>query len=173
VDRLHNWLSRSEDTIMKEAKIVRSSKRFKNILSLAGMSRLINRALIATLVCMAVPVLISAADDTDSTTIGTLSVEGLVRDIACPLQNKKSTSTSYSKECIMTCLKSGSPLGILTSDGSVYVPVTESMPDTGQNALKPFVGEHVKATGKVFLRNGTHAIEISEIHQMANDVAGK
>ena len=73
----------------------------------------------------------------------------------------------------MTCLKSGSPLGILTSDGSVYVPVTQSMPDTGQNALKPFVGEHVKATGKVFLRNGTHAIEISEIHQLAEDAAGK
>ena len=71
------------------------------------------------------------------------------------------------------CQKSGSPLGILTSDGSVYVPVTESMPDTGQKALTPFVGEHVKATGKVFLRNGTHAIEISEIHQLPNDVAGK
>jgi hypothetical protein len=78
-----------------------------------------------------------AADNPDSTTIGTLTVEGLVRDIACPLQNKKSTSTSYSKECITMCLKSGSPLGILTSDGDVYVPVTESMPDTGQNTLKP------------------------------------
>jgi hypothetical protein len=114
-----------------------------------------------------------AADNPDSTTIGTLTVEGLVRDIACPLQNKKSTSTSYSKECITMCLKSGSPLGILTSDGDVYVPVTESMPDTGQNTLKPFVGERVKATGKVFLRNGTHAIEISEIHQLPNEAAGK
>lgn len=114
-----------------------------------------------------------AADNPDSTTIGTLTVEGLVRDIACPLQNKKSTSTSYSKECITMCLKSGSPLGILTSEGDVYVPVTESMPDTGQNALKPFVGEHVKATGKVFLRNGTHAIEISEIHQLPDEAAGK
>jgi hypothetical protein len=47
------------------------------------------------------------------------------------------------------------------------------MPDMGQNALKPFVGEHVKATGKVFLRNGTHAIEISEIHQLPADVSNK
>lgn len=137
------------------------------------MISVIKSVLIAGLVCLTVPMLMSAADDADSTATGTLTVEGLVRDIACPLQNKKSTSTSYSKECIMTCLKSGSPLGILTSDGSVYVPVTQSMPDTGQNALKPFVGEHVKATGKVFLRNGTHAIEISEIHQLAEDAAGK
>jgi hypothetical protein len=144
---------------MKENKVVRSSKLFRSVLTV--------------LVCLAVPMLISAADDADSTAIGTLTVEGLVRDIACPLQNKKSTSTSYSKDCIATCLKAGSPLGILTSDGAVYVPVTTSMPDTGQNALKPFVGEHLKATGKVFLRNGTHAIEISEIHQLPNDVAGK
>jgi hypothetical protein len=44
------------------------------------------------------------------------------------------------------------------------------MPDMGQNAVKPFVGEHVRATGKVFLRHGTHAIGISEIHQLSNDV---
>lgn len=120
---------------------------------------------VALLICLiAVPVI--AADEADSTAIGTMTVEGLVRDIACPLQNKKSTSSSFSKDCITTCLKAGSPLGILTSDGEVYVPVTQSMPDMGQNALKPFVGEHVKASGKVFLRNGTHAIEISKIDRL-------
>ena len=131
------------------------------------------RTLFAALVCLAVPMLIVAADTADSTAMGTRTVEGLVRDIACPLQNKKSTSTSYSKDCITMCANVGSPLGILTNDGSVYVPVTESMPDTGQDALKPFVGEHVQATGKVFERNGTRAIEISEIHQLPNDAAGK
>jgi hypothetical protein len=156
---------------MKQNTVVR---RLKSVLLPAASGNLRFRlALLATLFCLAVPMLISAADDADSTAIGTLTVEGLVRDIACPLQNKKSTSTSYSKECITTCLKAGSPLGILTSDGDVYVPITQSMPDTGQNALKPFVGEHVKATGKVFLRNGTHAIEISEIHQLPNDVPSK
>lgn len=33
--------------------------------------------------------------------------------------------------------------------------------------LKPFVGELVKAKGKVFERNGGHAIEIKEIHKLA------
>jgi len=36
----------------------------------------------------------------------------------------------------------------------------------GQDALKPFIGEHVQATGKVFERNGGHAIEITEIHKL-------
>ena len=130
-------------------------------------------ALLAAFLCLSVPISMFAADDADSTAIGTLTVEGLVRDIACPLQNKKSTSTSFSKDCITMCLKAGSPLGILTSNGEVYVPVTQSMPDMGQDALKPFVGEHVKATGKVFLRNGTHAIEISKIDRLPDTVQSK
>lgn len=130
-------------------------------------------ALLAAFLCLSVPISMFAADDADSTAIGTLTVEGLVRDIACPLQNKKSTSTSFSKDCVTMCLKAGSPLGILTSNGEVYVPVTQSMPDMGQDALKPFVGEHVKATGKVFLRNGTHAIEISKIDRLPDAVQSK
>jgi hypothetical protein len=96
----------------------------------------------------------------------TKQVVGLVRDIACPLQNTKSTTTSYSKDCIVQCAKAGSPLGILTADGSTYLPVTTTMPDMGQDQLKPFVGEMVEAKGKVFERNGGHAIEIKEIHKL-------
>ena len=135
--------------------------------------QVLTAALLAVFLCLSIPISMFAADDADSTAIGNMTVEGLVRDIACPLQNKKSTSTSFSKECITMCLRSGSPLGILTSAGEVYVPVTQSMPDMGQDALKPFVGEHVKATGKVFLRNGTHAIEISKIDRLPDAVQSK
>jgi hypothetical protein len=103
----------------------------------------------------------------------TVVVEGLVRDIACPLQNSKSTTTSYSKDCIIQCAKAGSPLGILTADGTTYLPVTTTMPEMGQDQLKPFVGELVQAKGKVFERNGGHAIEIKEIHKLAAAVTDK
>jgi len=155
---------------MRRDSVSTNSELPREAFSPMTRSRLrVRQTLLAAFLCVAAPLLLFAADDASSTAIGTLTVEGLVRDIACPLQNKKSTSSSYSKECITTCLKAGSPLGILTSDGDVYVPVTQSMPDMGQNALKPFVGEHVKATGKVFLRNGTHAIEISEVHAVPSD----
>jgi hypothetical protein len=159
---------------MQQGIVVQGRKWFTSVLLLVELGRTrFERTLFVVLVCLAVPVLMVAADNADSTAIGTRTVEGLVRDIACPLQNRKSTATSYSKDCITMCAKAGSPLGILTSDGSVYVPITESMPDTGQDALRPFVGEHVQATGKVFERNGGYAIEISEIHQLSNDAAGK
>lgn len=151
---------------MKQSAGARISRWFRSVPLLVEIS--------AVLVSLAIPMLIVAADNAvDSTAVGTRTVEGLVRDIACPLQNRKSTATSYSKDCITMCAKAGSPLGILTNDGSVYVPVTESMPDTGQDALKPFIGQHVQATGKVFERNGGHAIEISEIHQLPNDGPSK
>jgi hypothetical protein len=103
----------------------------------------------------------------------TSQVVGLVRDIACPLQNTKSTTTSYSKDCIVQCAKAGSPLGILTADGATYLPVTTTMPDMGQDRLKPYVGEMVEAKGKVFERNGGHAIEIKEIHKLPAASADK
>lgn len=125
------------------------------------------------LVCLVASMLVLTTGHAESTAVGTRTIEGLVRDIACPLQNKESTSTNYSKDCITQCAKAGSPLGILTSDGTVYLPITESMPDMGQGKVKDFIGEHVQATGKVFERNGGHAIEISEIHQVPSDTAGK
>jgi hypothetical protein len=157
---------------MTQGTVVRGSKWFRGVFSLISKTRF-EPTVVAVLVCLAVPMVILAADNADSTAIGTRTVTGLVRDIACPLQNKKSTATTYSKECITMCAKSGSPMGILTDDGTVYVPVTESMPDTGQDALKPFIGEHVQATGKVFERNGGHAIEISEIHKLPSDAPSK
>jgi hypothetical protein len=93
-----------------------------------------------------------------------VTVEGLVRDIACPIQNNKSTATEFSMDCVIKCTKAGSPLGILTKEGIIYVPVTPSMPDTGQQQLLQFVGKYVRAAGIEFLRNGVHGIEIKEIH---------
>jgi len=93
-----------------------------------------------------------------------VTVEGLVRDIACPIQNNKSTATEFSMDCVTKCAKAGSPLGILTKEGIILLSLTRSMPDTGQQQLLPFVGKYVQATGREFLRNGVHGIEIKEIH---------
>ncbi len=152
---------------MKQDTIVRSSRRSGSIHRIEW-----KLALSVVLVCLTLPTILLASDTQESTAIGTRTVEGLVRDIACPMQNKKSTATSYNKDCVAMCLKSGSPLGILTNDGTLYVPVTASMPDTGQDVLKPFVGQRVKATGKVYVRNGSHAIEITGIHELSKDATG-
>jgi hypothetical protein len=95
------------------------------------------------------------------------TIEGLVRDVACPIQNLDNHATSLSLKCVQDCVKGGSPLVILTQDGRLYFPISAKMPDTDQRQeLMPFVGKYVRASGIVFERTGTHAIVITEIKEM-------
>ena len=96
-----------------------------------------------------------------------VTIEGLVRDIACPIQNLDGNATHLSMKCALGCVKAGSPLAILTKDGDLYLPISDRMPDYSQRQkLMPFVGKYVRATGIAFERNGTHAIVITEIAEM-------
>jgi hypothetical protein len=96
-----------------------------------------------------------------------VTIEGLVRDIACPIQNLEATATHLSMKCLRACAKNGSPLVILTKDGELYFPISGKMPDTDQRQkLMPFLGKYVQAAGTVYERKGTHAIVINDIHEL-------
>ena len=95
------------------------------------------------------------------------TVQGLVRDIACPIQNKKATSTDFNLECALQCARNGSPLIILTDDGTIYIPISEAMPDVSQRErLMPLVGKRASVTGTVYERAGTHAMAIKQIQEV-------
>src|SRR5690242_1736907 len=59
----------------------------------------------------------------------TMTVEGLVRDVACPMLNHQSTATHFNLDCARACAKAGSPLVILTKKDEMYFPMTDQMPD--------------------------------------------
>jgi hypothetical protein len=95
------------------------------------------------------------------------TIEGLVRDIACPIQNLEATATHLSMKCLLACARKGSPLVILTKDGDLYLPISDEMPDGDQRQkLMPFLGKYVRATGTVYERKGTHAIVIHDIQEL-------
>ncbi len=95
------------------------------------------------------------------------TIEGLVRDIACPIQNLDGDATHLSLKCVRGCVKAGSPIGILTKDGELYLPISDKMPDYSQTKkLMPFVGKYVRVKGISFERNGTRAIVITDIREM-------
>jgi hypothetical protein len=97
-----------------------------------------------------------------------VTIEGLVRDFACPIQNLDGNATHLSKKCALACLKAGSPIAILTKDGDLYLPISDKMPDYSQRKkLMPLVGKYVRANGIAFERNGTHAIVITKITEMS------
>ena len=96
-----------------------------------------------------------------------VTIEGLVRDMACPIQNLDGNATSLSLKCARACVRAGSPIAILTRDGDLYQPISDKMPDCSQmKKLMPFVGKYVRVSGIAFERKGTHAIVIAEIREM-------
>ena len=129
---------------------------------------------ICLLACCVIVSALAASHDPQTTSmegapanVSKATIEGLVRDVACPIQNLAGNATNFGRKCVEDCVKGGSPLVILTQDGRLYFPISAKMPDTDQRReLMPFVGKYVRASGIVFERTGTHAIVITEIKEM-------
>jgi hypothetical protein len=90
------------------------------------------------------------------------TVKGYVLDSACAFT--KGLKKPISAECATACAKAGSPLVILTDNGTVYWPIADTTPSSGQNErLLPFAGQKVTASGKVYQRGGSSALVIEKI----------
>jgi hypothetical protein len=110
------------------------------------------------IVALATVAAVPAPAQTTATT-----VTGYVLDSACAFL--KNLAKPISKDCAVACAKAGSPLVILGEDGTIYLPISDQMPATGQNErLLKLAGEKIVARGNVFERGGSHAIVIEEIH---------
>ena len=108
------------------------------------------------LVLVPAAVLLTAAD------APTATVKGYVLDSACAFT--KGLSKPISKQCATSCAKAGSQLVILAEDGTIYWPIADTTPSSGQNPkLLPFAGDKVTATGKIYERGGSKAIVIERI----------
>lgn len=91
-----------------------------------------------------------------------VTIQGYVLDSACAYT--KNLDKPVSADCARKCAAAGSPLVILTADGTVYWPIDSATPAAGQNArLLPFAGQKVTATGKVYERKGSKAMVIEKI----------
>jgi len=91
-----------------------------------------------------------------------ITVNGYVLDSACAFT--KGLTKPISAECATACAKAGSPLVILSDSGTIYWPIADTTPSSGQNEkLLPFAGQRVTATGRVFARGGSTAIVIDKI----------
>lgn len=85
-------------------------------------------------------------------------VEGYVLDSSCAYT--KNLDKPISAACARSCAKAGSPLVILTADGTIYWPISGGIPATGQNQkLMPFAGERVRVSGKVYERGAQPVVE--------------
>jgi hypothetical protein len=96
-----------------------------------------------------------------------VTVKGYVLDSACAFT--KGLSKPISKDCAEACAKAGSPLVILADDGTIYWPIAETTPSSGQNEkLLPYAGQKVTASGKVYQRGGSSAMVIDKLEPLSN-----
>jgi len=94
-----------------------------------------------------------------------VTMKGYVLDSACAFT--KNLDKPISRDCALACAKAGSPLVILTDNGTIYWPISNTTPATGQNEkLLPFAGQKVTATGSVFERGGSRALVIDKIEAL-------
>ena len=113
---------------------------------------------------LALPLLLVASAVMAGTNDGgrPVTVKGYVIDSACTFT--KNLKKPISSECAKACAKAGSPLVILSDNGTIYWPIADTTPSSGQNEkLLPFAGHKVTASGKVFQRGGSSALVIEKI----------
>jgi hypothetical protein len=91
-----------------------------------------------------------------------LTFQGYVRDLACLM--KFNEALKPTNDCALMCARAGSPLVIVTKDGTIYTPISNTLPDTSEREkLMPFVGSYVEITGEMYQRSGIKAIVIQQI----------
>ncbi len=116
-----------------------------------------------SVVCLLLVAALAVGTDAGKTT----SVKGYVLDSACAFT--KNLKKPISVECALACAKAGSPLVILSDDGTVYWPIADTTPSSGQNEkLLPFAGKKVTVTGRVFQRGGSSALVIEKIEPLSD-----
>src|ERR1022692_4185508 len=91
-----------------------------------------------------------------------ITVTGWVLDSACAYT--KGLEKPISRDCALACAKKGSPLVILRDDGTIFLPIGDDTPATGQNErLSAFAGKRVVAKGRSFTRGGSQALVIDKV----------
>src|ERR1700754_1711839 len=75
------------------------------------------------------------------------TVTGEILDMKCYMASGEHGDGH--KDCAATCIKGGSPMGILIDDGKVYLLIEGSKNSDAYNNAKKFAGEKVTLTGTV------------------------
>ena len=90
-----------------------------------------------------------------------VTLTGTVVDLNCYVAGG-ATGASH-KGCAEACAKAGVQLGILGSDGTLYVPVSSKPADPTNPRLIPHAESKVKVSGTHRLASGLHTIEVKSI----------
>lgn len=90
-----------------------------------------------------------------------VTLTGSVIDVNCYVAHRQ--SGAQHKQCAVACANKGVALAILTSDGTIYMPVSSKPADPQNARLVQFAEGKVKVTGTHRLVSGLHTVEIESV----------
>ncbi|HSI74751.1 MAG TPA: hypothetical protein VK957_02600 [Lunatimonas sp.] len=90
-----------------------------------------------------------------------INVTGEVLDMSCFMAS--GAKGEGHKGCAEKCINNGMPIGLLGTDGKVYLLVEDHKNADPYQSLKTLAAENVAVTGKYFVRNGMPAIVIGKV----------
>ena len=90
-----------------------------------------------------------------------MTISGEVLDMAC--YSASGASGEGHKSCAAACIKGGSPMGVLTSDGKVYLLVENHDKKDAYAEAQKHAGEQVTATGTFSDRGGIKTLIVDEV----------
>src|SRR5262245_3901274 len=95
----------------------------------------------------------------------TKTVTGEVVDMGCWLGHAARGEKHIS--CATKCLSQGMPMGVLTSNGTLYLITLDHDNADPYNELKGMAGKQVAISGELLTRSGMKAIEASTVQTVS------
>jgi len=89
-----------------------------------------------------------------------ITVKGEVVDMSCYMS--KGAKGPEHRACAQNCVKTGTPIGILTGAGDVYLLVDDHDKPEAYESAKKLAGDQAEITGKKFSRGGVAAIMVGK-----------
>lgn len=125
------------------------------------MKRLTAVALSLMLSAYALPVIAHEGHHVPGEKVVTKTITGEVVDTGCYLGHASRGEKHVS--CATKCLQQGMPMGLLTSNGTLYLVTLDHDNADPYNSLKDMAGKTVSVTGEVMTRSGMKGIEASAV----------
>lgn len=93
-----------------------------------------------------------------------MTILGEVVDVSCYLHLGNGGRGESHKDCAVACAKNGGPLGILTSDGKLYVSIIkDEHKENPYKGLMDHIGHTVEAKGFVHSSGGVNGLRITGV----------
>jgi hypothetical protein len=128
------------------------------MMGIINMRRLLPLIVVSVLLLVAV----MYSQDNTKSVVKESTITGEVVDVSCYLDH--GAKGERHKQCAEMCAKSGSALGILTSDGKLYISLLPENHKSGPNEkLMGFIAQNVTVNGIIRSSGGVNGIVVKDV----------